>query len=138
MYFNVHDSLHHRNSLPFCEHFQLSQVPTRSHPLSSSFHFLSLSTAHFCGTPYLMSFCRLKVSLILFSPLSFSFLLYCCVLILRCLFCFCTILLFCPCIPSNFIVFFNVLCYCMYVFVGSMFAGLLFCATQSFDKIDNK
>ena len=26
----------------------------------------------------------------------------------------------------------------MYVFVGSTFAGLSFCTTQSFDKIDNK
>ena len=30
----IHDSLHHRNSLPFSEHFQLSQAPTRCHPLS--------------------------------------------------------------------------------------------------------
>ena len=30
----IHDSLYHRNSLPFSEHFQLSQAPTRCHPLS--------------------------------------------------------------------------------------------------------
>ena len=31
---HVHDSLHHRNSLPFHEHYQLSETTTRSHPLS--------------------------------------------------------------------------------------------------------
>ena len=30
----IHDSLNYKNSLPFSEHFQLSQAPTRCHPLS--------------------------------------------------------------------------------------------------------
>ena len=31
---HVHDSLHHRSSLPFHNHFQLPETTTRSHPLS--------------------------------------------------------------------------------------------------------
>ena len=31
---HVHDSLHHRSSLPFHNHFQLPEISTRSHPLS--------------------------------------------------------------------------------------------------------
>jgi len=30
----VHDSFHHRNSLPFNENFHLSGISTRSHPLT--------------------------------------------------------------------------------------------------------
>ena len=43
----VHDSLHHRNSTPFSEHFQLSQVSTRSHPLSIQLDTSSINSFHY-------------------------------------------------------------------------------------------
>ena len=44
-------------------HEQASTHPLSIRPVPSSInssHYLSLSTAHFCGTPYHMLFCRLK------------------------------------------------------------------------------
>jgi len=70
----VHDSLHHRDSLPFSKHFLLSQVSTRSHiltiqPVTSSINSFRYSwTALFCGTPCLIPSCRLKSHLYSVQP----------------------------------------------------------------------
>ena len=52
----IHDSLHHRNSLPFSEHFQLLQAPTRCHtlsvrPVTSSIN--SFRYSFFVNSPFL-------------------------------------------------------------------------------------
>ena len=60
LYNYIHDSLHHRNSLPFHEHYQLSKTTTRSHPLSiwpipltiNMYQFSFLLTAHSFGILY--------------------------------------------------------------------------------------
>ena len=52
----IHDSLYHRNSLPFSEHFQLSQAPTRCHPLSLRPVTLSINSfrySFFVNSPFL-------------------------------------------------------------------------------------
>ena len=75
----IHDSLHHRNSLPFHEHYQLSKTTTRSHPLTiqpipltiNMYQFSFLLTAHSFGilyhTPsYKLSLFRLALDRFLF------------------------------------------------------------------------
>ena len=48
---HVHDSLHHRSSLPFHNHFQLPETTTRSHPLS----IRPIVSTFFVNSPFLWS-----------------------------------------------------------------------------------
>jgi len=91
--------------------FQQDHILLPFNPL----HFLlipsvthSLWTAHFCGKPCLIPSCRLKSQLYSVQP---SFIYFLDMNLKFCAVCMC---------------------------VGSMIAGLSFCTTLSFDKLDNK
>ena len=91
---HVHDSLHHRSSLPFHNHFQLLETTTRSHPLSirpivstiNSYHFSFFVNSPFFGTPCHIPSYRLRTQIYSRYPspisiqITFSF-LSCCVLL---------------------------------------------------------
>ena len=91
---HVHDSLHHRSSLPFHNYFQLPETTTRSHPLSirpivstiNSHRFSFFVNSSFLWNTIPHSILQIKKSNLLCCPspisiqITFSF-LTCCVLL---------------------------------------------------------
>jgi len=82
----IHGSLHHRNSLPFNQHFQLSQFPTSSiyntQPAASSinsFHFLFFVNSPFLWYTIPHVILQVKNSTLFHAALRRFLLMFCCV-----------------------------------------------------------
>ena len=73
----IHDSLHHRSSLPFHNHFQLPETTTRSHPLLirpivstiNSYRFSFFVNNPFLWNTILYSILQIKKSNLLYAAL---------------------------------------------------------------------